>query len=181
MIGRTSIFVMGVDVMTLLQNLLAGNSVTESDDCQKPFRSPAEVARPKLMPRALGATLVLALMISACSLTSPDITATWGSDQVSLSISENKAMVQILASGGCYGAFGEIDQSVLFGTFALSGTYTQLMGAYPGSIQYAAEYVGSIAGNTLTLSIRIPSLQQTIGPFQLRAGVTKAWSPCLYP
>jgi hypothetical protein len=173
---------MGVDVMPLLQTLFARNSVTESDDCQDSLHHPGGMsARQHLTPRALGAVLALALMISACSLTTPEMAATWGSDQVSLSIFENKAKVQILASGGCYGAFGQIDQAVLSGTFALPGTYNQLMGAYPGSIQYAAEYVGNIAENVLTLSIRVPSLQQTIGPFQLIAGVTKVWSQCLYP
>jgi hypothetical protein len=56
-----------------------------------------------------------------------------------------------------------------------------LIGAYPGSIQYAAEYDGTIVGNVMTLTIRVPALQQTIGPFHLTAGVTSAWSACLYP
>jgi hypothetical protein len=36
-------------------------------------------------------------------------------------------------------------------------------------------------GNAMTLSISVPGLQQTIGPFQLTAGVPSAWSACLYP
>ncbi len=123
----------------------------------------------------------LALMGSACGATAPDRLATWGSDQANLSIAEDKATVQILASGGCYGAYGRIDHAVLSGTFTLSGTYTQLIGAYPGSIQYAAEYAGTIVGNVMTLSISVPALHETIGPFHLTAGVTSAWSACLYP
>jgi len=69
----------------------------------------------------------------------------------------------------------------LSGSFALAGTYTQLIGAYPGSVQYESEYDGSISGSTMTLSISVPALQQTLGPFHLTAGVTSAWSPCLYP
>ena len=127
------------------------------------------------------APALLALMCSACGSTAPDRLATWGSDQASLSLAENKATVQVLASDGCYGAYGSIDHPVLSATFTLSGTYTQLMGVYPGSIQYAAEYAGTVVGNVMTLSIRVSALQQTIGPFHLTAGVTSAWSPCLYP
>ena len=130
-------------------------------------------------PRMLHASLVLTLMGSACAPTTAD-RATWGSDQASLRIADNKATVQVLASGGCYGAYGDID-AVPSGSFALSGTYTQLLGAYPGRIQYPAEFTGTIVGNVMTLSIRVPALQQTLGPFRLSAGVTSAWSACLYP
>jgi hypothetical protein len=124
---------------------------------------------------------LLALMGSACGSTAPDRPATWGSDQASLSIADNTATVQVRAPGGCYGSYGDIDHAVLSGTFTRSGTYTQLIGAYPGSIQYTAEYTGTIVGNVMTLSISVPALQQTIGPFRLTAGVTSAWSACLYP
>jgi hypothetical protein len=126
------------------------------------------------------ASFVCILMGSACAPTTPDGPTTWGSDQANLSVAENKATVQVLASGGCYGAYGEIDR-VPTGTFALSGTYTLLMGAYPGSIRYTAEYTGTVVGNVMTLSINVPALQETIGPFRLTAGVTSAWSACLYP
>ena len=130
---------------------------------------------------ALVVPALLTLMGSACGLTTPDRPANWGSDQASLSIGDNKATVQVRASGGCYGSYGDIDHAVLSGTFTLSGTYTQLIGAYPGRIQYPAEYAGTIVGNVMTLSISVPALEQTIGPFRLTAGVTSAWSACLYP
>jgi hypothetical protein len=123
----------------------------------------------------------LALVGSACGSTAPERLAIWGSDQASLRLAENKATVQVLAPGGCYGAYGSIDHAVLSATFTLSGTYTQLIGAYPGSIQYAAEYAGTIVGNVMTLSISVPELRQTIGPFHLTAGVISAWSRCFYP
>ena len=135
----------------------------------------------QLTPRVLQASLVFALMGSACGPTTPDRPATWGSDQASLIIAANRAMVQILAPGGCYGAYGAFDLAVPSDTFTRAGTYTQLMGAYPGSIRYTAEYAGTIVGNVMTLSIRVPALQQTIGPLRLTAGVTAAWSACLYP
>jgi len=130
---------------------------------------------------ALQASSIFALMGSACGPTTPERVATWSSDQASLSIAEDKATVHVLAAGGCYGTYGEFDRAVPAGSFTRSGSYTQLMGAYPGSIQYAAEYTGTVVGNVMTLSINVPALQQTIGPFRLTAGVTSEWSACLYP
>jgi hypothetical protein len=121
------------------------------------------------------------VLSSGCDSTAPHHAAVWGSDQASVRIIENRTEVKIMAAGGCFGSYGDIDQAVPSGTFALAGTYTQLIGAYPGSRQYSAEFDGSIVGNTMTLSISVPALPQTLGPFHHTAGVTSSWSPCLYP
>lgn len=130
---------------------------------------------------ALQAALLFAALSSACEPTAPNGVATWGSDQASMRLAGDTATVRVSASGGCYGAYGSFDHAVQSGTFALSGTYTQLIGAYPGSVQYQAGYAGTIVGNTMTLTISVPALQQTIGPFHLMAGVDSAWPACLYP
>ena len=128
------------------------------------------------------ACLLASLLSVACGTLDPAPRATtWGSDQASLVIVGNKATVQVLASGGCYGSSGEISQAIPSGTFTVSGTYTELMGAFPGYVQYAAEYSGSIAGDAMTLTISIPSRQRTIGPFHLTAGVATSWAACMYP
>jgi hypothetical protein len=124
--------------------------------------------------------LALTVMVAACETVEPDHT-TWGSPEASVRITGDQATIQLMAAGGCYGSYGNIDEALPSGSFALSGSYTQLMGVYPGSIQYPAQYAGTIAGNTMTLSISVPALQQTLGPFHLAAGVTSSWSPCLYP
>ena len=147
----------------------------------EPRRGSRERGGKRLTRRALGTFVVLSVMSSACESTAPDRAAVWGSDQASVRIAGDKTVVQIMAAGGCYGAYGNIEQAVPSGTFALSGTYTQLIGAYPGSRQYAAEFDGSVVGSTMTLSISVPALPQTLGPFHLTAGVTSSWSPCLYP
>ena len=126
---------------------------------------------------------MFSLSIVACSPTAPDQPA-WGSDQASLTITQNKTTLQIVASGGCYGSFGEIegsDAGRLSGTFMLAGTYTELTGAYPGSREYPAEFAGAVAGNQMTLRVSIPALNQILGPFSLTAGVQKTWPPCRYP
>ena len=125
---------------------------------------------------------MLSLPSIACSPTAPDQQPPWGSDQASVTIDQNKATLRIVASGGCYGSYGEIENGRgLSGTFALSGTYTELTGAFPGSRQYAAEYTGTVAGNHMTLSVSVPALQQTLGPFSLTSGVEKQWPACRYP
>ena len=109
----------------------------------------------------------------------------WGSEQASLEITKDSATLEILSStlpaGGCFGAYGEMTQPIPNGPFSIAGTYTQLIGAYPGKIQYAAQCSGVVEGNRMSITITVPALQQTLGPFLLTNGVNNAWSPCLYP
>jgi hypothetical protein len=131
--------------------------------------------------RLLPVSLVLTLTSAACTPTAPDQSAQWGSDEASLTIAEDKATVQIVTSTGCYGAYGNIDQTIGSGSFSLSGTYTQLTGVAPGSVRYAAQYFGTVAGDQMTLSISVPALQLTLGPFSLTSGAAKTWPACQYP
>ena len=109
----------------------------------------------------------------------------WGSAEASLAVGPNSATLQILSlnlpSGGCYGRYGDISLHVPASRFSLPGTFTQLTGVYPGKTQYSAQYSGFVLGDTLTLSVTVPALQQTLGPFVLVRGVTSSWTPCLYP
>jgi hypothetical protein len=123
----------------------------------------------------------LALSIAACASTEPGQPAVWGSEEAGLTVVESKATLHIVASGGCYGSYGEIDPPIPSGSFTRSGTYTQLLGVYPGSVQYPAQYTAAVAGRHLTLTVSVPALQQTLGPFRLLYGVVKSWPACLYP
>ena len=105
---------------------------------------------------------------------------TWVSDQASLTITDSGATVQVLASG-CVGSFGQIARSIPAGRFSLPGTYTQLIGAYPGRVEYTAQYAGRWNGEHLTLTITVVTLPEAIGPFDLSSGVEPTWPPCLYP
>ena len=134
-----------------------------------------------IVVRLIARSVVLALTIAACDSTGPDQGSVWGSNEAGLTSADSEATIQILASGGCYGSFGEIDQPIPSGSFTLSGTYTQLIGAYPGRIQYDAQYAGTVDGSHMTLSISVPALQKVIGPFSLTEGVNKTWPACLYP
>ena len=129
-------------------------------------------------------TTALALLAgsAACTSTSPDQQpGVWGSDQASLTVAGDSATLRVLASGGCYGSYGLIDHRIPNGAFTLPGTYTQLMGAYPGKVEYVAQYSGTVTGSQLSLTVTVPALQQSFGPFTLTHGVSEEWPACLYP
>jgi hypothetical protein len=109
----------------------------------------------------------------------------WGSEKASVKIKGGSATVEIFALalplGGCFGSYGDIAQEIPNGHFSLPGTYTQLTGAYPGKIQYPAQFSGVVEGTAMTLTITVAGLPQVLGPFVLTYGVTNTWGPCLYP
>ena len=104
----------------------------------------------------------------------------WGSSLASLATTGGGATLQILA-GDCYGSYGTIGAPIPRGPFALAGTYTQLIGAYPGMIQYDATFSGSVTGNQMVITVEVPALQESFGPFDLTYGVLTSWEPCRYP
>lgn len=130
--------------------------------------------------RLLG-TIGVVLAASRCASTAPDEGSVWGSDQASLTISGDGATLQILASGGCFGSYGAIAQPIPGGTFNVSGTYTQLMGVYPGKAEYPAQFSGVVSGRQMTITATVPALQQSFGPFRLTQGDRRNWAACLYP
>jgi hypothetical protein len=105
----------------------------------------------------------------------------WGSERAGLTITKGSATLDILSDGGCFGTYGESTQPIPNGPFSIAGTYTQLIGAFPGKIEYAAQFSGVVEGNRMSITVTVPALQQAIGPFLLTDGVNNAWSPCLYP
>lgn len=109
----------------------------------------------------------------------------WGSTYAGLTVHPGGATLQVfggnMGTGGCYGSFAELDEPIPNRRFALSGTFTQLTGVYPGRTQYEALISGDVDADRISVSIRVPGNQQTLGPFILEKGVSHAWTPCLYP
>ncbi len=130
--------------------------------------------------------VALAGITVACSdrtMTSSDGSAhrgSWGSADASLVVTGTGATVQFLA-GSCYGSYGTIPQVIPAGPFVLSGTFTQLVGAYPGRLDYAAQFSGTVVGDQMTFTVTVSGLQRVVGPFTLVYGVQNAWPQCLYP
>ena len=98
-----------------------------------------------------------------------------------MSITDSAATLLILASGGCYGSFGQIGLPIPNRQFSLAGKFTQLMGVYPGRVEYAAQYDGAVDADQMSITISVPALQRVIGSFHLTAGQTTSWPACLYP
>ncbi|MFI5209035.1 MAG: hypothetical protein ACHQ2E_01205 [Gemmatimonadales bacterium] len=129
-------------------------------------------------------TTILAGMIAgavACSSNSPDQPGVWGSDQASLTVEGSTGMLRILASGGCYGSYGTFAQRLPSGAFNIPGTYSQLIGAYPGRIDYAAQFSGTTSGQQITLTVSVPDLHLDFGPYTLTHGLNQLWPACAYP
>lgn len=136
-----------------------------------------------LGPRSRLALISASLLWVApgCTSTTPNQSVSWGSAQASLTIVDTSATLRILAAGNCYGSYGEFDQPHSSGTFTRQGTYTQLIGASPGKVQYAAQFSGTVSGRQISLTVTVPALQGAVGPFTLTQGRAAEWPACLYP
>jgi hypothetical protein len=104
----------------------------------------------------------------------------WGSDQASLTNASSSATLRI-AAGGCYGSFGQTDEPISTVSFTLNGTYTQFTGVSPGQVRYPAQFVGTVDGDRMHISVQLPALHTTVGPFELVRGVESELPQCLYP
>ena len=128
--------------------------------------------------------LALVVVEGACSSTAPetapDEPGSWASDQAALTTTNGVTTLEILASG-CYGSYGVVNQSIPPGTFRVSGQYTQLMGVFPGKVDYPATFSGVKTDSQLTITVAVPALSASFGPFVLTRGVQKNWVRCLYP
>src|SRR5438132_1464158 len=95
----------------------------------------------------------------------------WGSSLANLSIASNGATLLVRASGNCYGAYGQIAQPIPVGAFVLPGTYTQLIGAFPGKIESAAQFSGLVNGHEMSVTVTVAPQTKSVGPFVLGFGV----------
>ena len=131
-------------------------------------------------------SVVLSLTLGAalaCSNPLPpeSLRGTWVSDSASLTVTDTSATLLLLTSGGCFGSYGQVAQAIFSDRFTLPGTFIQLIGAYPGKLEYAAQFAGQVDGPNLRLTIDVPTLPLALGPLRLTSGVSPGWSPCEYP
>jgi len=127
--------------------------------------------------------MVVFLLGAACS--SGDASTTpplgdWGSNQASLTIADTSARLYV-ASGTCYIAFADISGRIPGGQFTRTGTFTQLVGYSPGSVQYPATFTGSADTAIVSITITVSGLGQNIGPLYVAQGVTKNFPACAVP
>ena len=125
----------------------------------------------------------LVALLAACSSASSDTTpplGDWGSNQASLTIADTSARLYV-ASGSCYIAFADISGRISGGSFTRSGTFTQLVGYSPGSVQYPATFSGSGDASIVSITITVGGLGQNIGPLSVAQGVVKNFPACAVP
>jgi hypothetical protein len=124
-----------------------------------------------------------AALVLACGdgSTSPGQPQVWGSDEANLSVQNSAWTLRIFNSGSCYGYFGDITQAVPAGQFDLSGTLTEFINIPPGQRRYAAQFAGTASGALLTITVTVPALQKSFGPYVLTRGVSSTKGQCFYP
>ena len=125
-------------------------------------------------------------MISAChrsmSGPSPLMAGMWGGDHVALVVGDTSAHAEF----DC--AHGDIPIAVLVNDrneFDVSGTFVRERGGpiregeLPDS--HPAAYVGSVAGTTMALTVRLTDTNEVIGTFTLTRGSPGLVVKCLLP
>ena len=138
------------------------------------------------MRRALGSIVCLACFVTGCgeSATGPtEIVApgVWGNDQLVLTATASGATIESGCDSGRIEGPVATDQS---GGFSLPGTYAFGRGGPsqagdPPLKAHSARYVGRITGQTMELTISLPELPRTLGPFQLSFGRKNLLDRCL--
>jgi len=114
-------------------------------------------------------------------MSGPLANSIWGSSVANLTVGPNTSTLRLLASGGCVGSWVNVVSPAVSASFDVAGTYTQLIGAYPGMLTYPARITGSARGTRLTLTVMVPALQLVIDELDLTRGVSHNWPNCLYP
>ncbi|MEP7002150.1 MAG: hypothetical protein ABI969_16795 [bacterium] len=70
---------------------------------------------------------------------------------------------------------------VVHGTFVIAGRYAQLMGVSPGRVVHPATFSGVATQRQMTITIAVPAIQMSFGPYVLTRGVAHTWESCKYP
>ena len=134
---------------------------------------------------AVLALLGAAGLAGACMKTptesSASLVGVWGSATAGLAVTDTGGTLRILSSGTCYGSYADVTGPVPAPTFDVAGTFTQLTGAFPGKIQYAAQLSGEVTADSLVVTVGVASLQETLGPYRLAHGVSNSWTACAFP
>lgn len=105
----------------------------------------------------------------------------WASDQADLIVGNASAHLSLLANTGCVSSYGDIAGRIPLGAFDLDGTYSVLTALPSGPVVYAARFSGTVQGSTMSLTVTVPDLQQTLGPFTLTYGVHQSFTQCALP
>jgi len=107
-------------------------------------------------------------------------TGIWGGDHISLSITDTSTHLELDCAHGDIPSVPTLDSQ---GRFQIAGTYTRehggpiRQGEVPDS--HPAIYSGQVASTTMTLTIRVSDVNESIGVFTLVSGSPGRVFKCL--
>lgn len=136
--------------------------------------------RRSLLRASFAVATPLLLGALACA-TGPSDTDHWHSGVASLTLTDSTSTLNLLAPGDCIGSFGTLATRPGSGAFDVPGTYTQLIGAYPGFVVHPARFAGSVSAKQVSVTIAVADMGTVLGPFVLTAGRAPLWDTCRYP
>jgi len=138
------------------------------------------------MKRVFGSIVCLACFITGCGepATAPTEivpAGVWGNDQLVFTATVTGATIESGCDSGRIEGSIATDQS---GGFSLPGTYVFGRGGPSQSSDLplkaqSARYVGRIVGERMELTISLPELSRSLGPFQLSLGRQNLIDRCL--
>jgi hypothetical protein len=115
------------------------------------------------------APCLVAVALACSDPTAPSPTGSWGGPEVSLALTEAGGALTYLCGAGTIDPGWRVNGE---GRFAGAGQHFFGGGPIPpeGRPPYQALYTGRFRGDRLDLSITLPELQQTLGPYALVRG-----------
>jgi hypothetical protein len=112
---------------------------------------------------AVGLVMV-AVAVACSSTTAPELVGTWGGTEASLALTAAGGDVQYQCGTSTIDSAWTLSAN---GVFAATGQYYVGGGPLPpgGRPPHAATYAGEVHGTTFTLTVTVPDLDATLGPY----------------
>jgi len=117
----------------------------------------------RVTDRVLGSGLAF-LLFACSSATAPDVVGTWGGAEASLVLSAAGGDLQYQCGTSTIDPGWTLAAD---GAFTASGEYFAGGGPLPpeGRAPHAATYAGEVHGTTFTITVTVPDLDATLGPY----------------
>ena len=130
-----------------------------------------------MSPKPSVPALLLPLVLACSSPTAPAAEGSWGGTEVSLELSRSGGTLTYLCGAGT------IDSWTLESDGRFAGTGLHYFGGGPvpprGRPPHPARYAGRVAGDRLTLTVRLTDIGQMLGPYRLERGGPQVSELCV--
>jgi len=135
--------------------------------------------RIRVHPRHTVFAFVTTVLSFACSsATAPEVVGVWGGTEASLTLTTAGGEVQYQCGASTIDSAWTLSPD---GVFAATGEYFAGGGPVPvgGRPPHAATYAGEVAGSTFTVTVTVPDLGATLGPYIMVRGGPVVSELCL--